>query len=89
LREAGIRGIGNVLVPRRIESGEGFAADRTGAIEGGVLTPTVDTERRGGIAASHDRLLKASFRIALVSTSVGGTMVEESADRASLCLFLA
>jgi len=42
------------LVPRRAESGEDFAADRTGAIERAGLTTTVDTERRGGIAASHD-----------------------------------
>jgi len=89
LREARIGGIGNVLVPSRTESGEDFAADGTGAIEGGVLTTTVDTERRGGIAASHDRPLKASFQTALVSASVGGTVLEESADRASLCLFLA
>jgi len=86
---AHIWGIGNVLVPRRTESGENFAADRTGAIKRGVLTTTVDTERRGGIAASHDRLLKAPFRTALISTSVGGAMMEESANRASLCLFFA
>jgi len=86
---AHIWGIGNVLVPRRTESGEDFAADGTGAIASGVLTTTVDTERRGGVAASHDRLLKAPFRTALISTSVGGAMMEESADRASLCLFFA
>jgi len=84
---AQIWGIGNVLVPRRAESGEDFAADETGAIERGVLTTTVDSERRGGVAASHDRLLKAPFRTALISTSVGGAMMEESADRTSLCLF--
>jgi len=56
-----IGGIGNVLVPWRTESGEDFAADGTGVIERGVLTTTVDTERRGGIAASHDRLLKDPF----------------------------
>ena len=54
---AHIWGIGNVLVPRRTESGEDFAADGTGAIASGVLTTTVNTERRGGVAASHDRLL--------------------------------
>ena len=88
LREARIGGIGNILVPRRMERGEDFATDGTGAIERGVLTSTVDTERGGGVAASHDRLLKAPFRTALISTSVGGAMMEESADRASFCLFL-
>jgi len=86
---AHIGGIGNVLVPRRMECGEDFVVDGTGAIKRGVLTTTVDAERRGGIAASHDRLLKAPFQIALIVASVGGVMVEESADRASLCLFLA
>jgi len=89
LREACIGGFGNVLVPRRTESGEDFGADRTGAIEGGVLTTTVDTARRGGIAGSHYKLLKASFRTAWVSTSVGRMVMEESADQASLCLFFA
>ena len=89
LRLAHIGGMRNVLVRRRTESGEDFAANGTGAIERGVLTTTVDTERRGGVAASHDRLLKAPFRTALISTSVGGAMMEESADRASLCLFFA
>jgi len=89
LREARIGGIGNVLVPGRMESSEDYAADRTDAIEAGMLTTTVDTERGGGIAASHDRLLKASFWTALVSTSVGRTVMEESADRAGLCLFFA
>ena len=42
---AHIGGIGNVLVPRRTEGGEDFAADGTGAIERGVLTTTVDKER--------------------------------------------
>ena len=51
---AHIRGIGNVLVPRRTESREDFAADGTGAIEGGVLTTTVDTERGGGVAATYN-----------------------------------
>jgi len=85
---AHIGGIGNILVPRRTECGEDFAADGTGAIERGELTTTVETDRRG-VAASHDRLLKALFRTALISTSVGGGMMEESADRASLCLFFA
>ena len=58
---AHVGGIWNVLVPRRMESGEDFAADGTGAIERGVLTTTVDTERREAVAASHDRLLKAPF----------------------------
>jgi len=89
LGEAHIGGIGNALVPRSTESREDFAADGTGAIERGVLTTPVDTERRGGIAASHDRLLAASFRTALVSTSVGGAVMKESADWASLCLFFA
>ena len=89
LGEACIGGIRNVLVPNRTEGGEDFRADGTGAIERGLLTTIVNPERRGGIAASHDRLLKAAFRIALVSTSVGGTVMEESADRASLCLFFA
>ena len=89
LREARIRGVGNLLVPRRTERGEDFAADRTCAIEGGVLATTVDAERWGGIAASYDRLLKASFRRALVSASVGRTVMEESADRARLCLLFA
>ena len=86
---ARIGGIGNVLVPRRTESGEDFAADGTGSIEGGVLTTTVDTQRGGGIAASHNGLEKGPFRTALVSTSVGGAVMEESADWARLCLFLA
>jgi len=89
LREAHIRGVRNVLVPGRTESGEDFAADGASAIKGGMLATTVDTKRRGGIAASYDRLLKASFRTALVSTSVGRPVMEESADRASLCLFFA
>jgi len=75
------------LVTRRTEGGEDFKAGGTGAIERGVLTPTVDTERRGGVAASHERLVKALLRTALVSTSVGGMVMEESADRACLCLF--
>jgi len=54
LGEAHIRGIGNVLVPRRTESGEDLAADGTAAIERGVLTTTVDTERGGGVAATQD-----------------------------------
>jgi hypothetical protein len=89
LRRAHIRGVGNILVPGRTESGEDFAADGASAIEGGMLATTVDAKRRGGIAASYDRLLKASFRTALVSASVGRTVMEESADRASLCLFFA
>jgi len=89
LGEVRFRGIGNVLFPRRTESGEDFTADGTGAIERGVLTTPVDTMRRGGVAASHDRLLKAPIWTALVSTSVGGTVMEESADRASFCLFFA
>jgi len=89
LRRARIEGLRNVLVPRRTESGEDFVADGTGSIERGKLTTTGDTERGGGVAASHNRLLKAPFRTAKVSTSVGGAVMEESADRASLCLFLA
>ena len=54
LGEAHIGGVGNVLVPRRTESREDFAADGTGAMERGVVTTTVDTERGGGIAATHD-----------------------------------
>jgi len=50
---------------------------------------TVDTERMGGVATSHNRLLKDPFRTAVISTSVGGAMMEESADRATLCLFFA
>jgi len=86
---AHIWGVGNVLVPRRMESGEDFVADGTEAIEQGVLTTTVDTERRGGLAGSRHRLLKALFRTALINTSVGGVIMEESADPASLCLFFA
>jgi len=86
---AHIWGIGNVLVPRRTECGEDFAADGTGAIKRGVLTTTVYTERRGGVAAPHDRVLKAPFRTALIGASVGGAMMDESADRANLCLFFA
>ena len=89
MREACIGGIGNVLVTRRTESGEDFAADGRGAIEGGVLTTTVDTERGGAIAASYDILLNSSFRTALVSTSVGRTLMEEGADWAGLSLFFA
>ena len=85
LREARIGGVGNLLVPGRTESGEDFAADGTGAIKGGVLATTVDAEGGGSIAASYDRLLNASFRTALVSASVGRTVMEESADRAGLC----
>jgi len=54
-----------------------------------MLTTTIDTGRGRGVAATHDRLLKAPFRTALSSTSVGGAMMEESGDRASLCLFFA
>ena len=82
-------GIGNVSVPRRTKGGEDFATDGTGAIGRGVLPTTFDTERRGGVAASHHRLLKAPFRTAQVSTSVGGVVMEESADRVGLCLFFA
>ena len=89
LGEARIRGLGNVLVTRRTESREDFAADGTGASERGLLTTTVNTERGEGVAASQDRLLKAPFRTALVSISVGGAVMEESADRASLYLFFA
>jgi len=46
-----IGGIGNVSVPRRTECGEDFVADGTGAIEGGVLTTTVNSER--GEALQH------------------------------------
>ena len=45
LGEAHYRGIGNVLVPRRTESGEDFVADGTGTIKRGMLPTTVDTER--------------------------------------------
>ena len=89
LGEARIGGIGNVLVPGWTESGEDFEADGTGAIARGVLTTSVDTGRRGGITASSDRLLKALFRTALVTTCVGGTVMEVSTDRASLSLFFA
>jgi len=82
-------GIGYVLVPGRTERGENFAKDRRGAIERGMLTATVDAERRGGIATTYHRFLEASFWAALVSTSVGGTVVEESADLAGLCRFFA
>ena len=54
LGRAHLGGIGNVLVPRRMESRGDFAADGTGAIEKGVVTTTVDTERGGGVAATHD-----------------------------------
>ena len=86
MREAHIGGVRNILVPGRTERGEDFVADGASAIEGGVLATTVDAKRRGGIAASYDRLLNASFRTALVSASVGRTVIEERADRASLCL---
>ena len=89
LGEALIGGIGNILVPRRTECGEDFVADGTGASKRGMLTTTVDTERRGGVAAPPDRFLKAPFRTALIGASVGGAMMEESADRASLSLFFA
>jgi len=88
-REARIGGVSNILVPGRTESGEDFAAEGTGASEGAVLATTVDAERGGGIAVSYDRLLKASIRTALVSTSVGRTVMEESADWASLWLLFA
>jgi len=51
---AHIGGIGNVLVPRRTECRENCAPDGTGAIKRGVLTTTVDPERRGGVAVPHD-----------------------------------
>jgi len=91
LKEARVGGgrIGYVLVPRRTEKGEDFTTDRTGNIERGRLTAAVDTERGGGIATSYHRLLEASFQTALISTPVGGTVVEESADWAGLCLFFA
>ena len=87
LGEAHIGGIGNVLVPRRTESGYHLAADESGAIKRGMLPTTVDTERGGGVAATHNRLLKAPYRAALVSTSVCGAVMEESTDRAGLFLF--
>jgi len=71
LRKARIEGMGYVLVPRWAESGESFAADRTSAIKGGVLTSTVDAERSGGIGRSYYRILQTSFRAPLVSPSVG------------------
>jgi len=89
LRKTRIGGIGNVLVPRRVERGEDLAVGRTGAIERGMLTTPVDPKRGGGIATFYYRLLKASFRTALASISVGRMVVEEGADRASLSLFLA
>jgi len=89
LREARIRGVGNILVPGRTEREEDFAVDGTGTIEGFMLATTVDAERSGGIAASYDSLLKASFRTALVTASVGRTLMKESADLASLCFFFA
>ena len=82
-------GIGYVLVPGRAEGGENFTTDRTSAIDRGMLTATIDAERGAGIATSYHRLLEASFRTALISTPVGGTVVEESADWAGLCLFFA
>ena len=91
LKKAHVRGGGirYVLVYGWTERGESFATDRTGAIERGMLIARVDAERGGGIATSYHRLLEASFRTALVSTSVGGTVVEEGADWAGLCLFFA
>jgi len=50
LRKARIGGIRYVLVPGWAESGEDLAVDRTGTIERGMLTFTVDAERGGGIA---------------------------------------
>ena len=47
--KAGFGGIWDVLVPWWAERGEDFVADRTGAIERGMLTTTVHTERGGGI----------------------------------------
>jgi len=82
-------GIGYVLVPGRTERGQNFATDRTGAIDRGMLTATVDAERGGGIATSYHRLLEASFRTPVISTPVGGTVVEQSADWAGLSLFFA
>jgi len=63
--------------------------DRAGAIKGGMLTSTVNAGRRGGIASSYYRLLKTSFGTALVSTSLSRKVVEETADRASLCVLFA
>jgi len=89
LRKARFMGIWYVLVPWWAERGDDFAADRTGAIKRGMLATTVDAERGEGIATSYYQYLKASFRTALVSTSVGRTVVEESADWAGLCLLFA
>jgi len=89
LMKACIGGIRNILVPGRMESGEDFTAEGTGAIEAGVQATTVDAQRRGGIAASSYKLLKTTFWTALVSTSVGRTVMDESADLGSLCLFFA
>jgi len=85
----GGRGIRYVLLPGRAERGENFTTDRTSPIQRGMLTATIDAERGGGIAPSNHRLLEASFRTARISTPVGGTVVEESADWAGLCLFFA
>jgi len=87
--KARVRGICYVLVPWWAERGEDFTANWTGTIKGGMLTTTVDAERMGGIATFYYRFLKASIQTALVNTSVGGTVVEVSADWAGLCLFFA
>ena len=61
LRKTPIGGIGNVLVPRRAESGEDFAADWIRAIKACMLTATVNAKGGGGVATSNYRVLKASF----------------------------
>jgi len=53
-------------------------------IKRGMLTATVDADKRGGVATCYSRLLKEYFCTAPVSTSVGGAVVEESADTAGL-----
>ena len=89
LSMARIGGIGYILVPWWTERGEDFVADRTSAIKGGVLTPTVEAERGAGIATSCYRFLKTPFWAAVVDKSVGRKVVGESADQARLCLFFA
>jgi len=61
LKGARIGDIGYVLVPRWAERGKDFTAERTGAVEGGMLTSTVDAERGGVLQHPTTDFSKHSF----------------------------
>jgi len=54
-----------------MEGGENITVGRTGAVNGGVLAFTIDSEGRGCITAFKLQIQEAPFGAALVSTSMG------------------